>query len=109
MVETIGVSQFACQQFTEAGILGELITTPLSENSISPRTALAVHQGKVPASYDQNIPVRSLSNEELRILEFGRTQWKSVFCGGLLLSLAAAKESALRWRRGSRPRAPMSP
>ena len=34
MVETIGVSQFACQQFTEAGILGELITTPLSENSI---------------------------------------------------------------------------
>jgi hypothetical protein len=35
MVETIGVSQFACQQFTEGGILGELITTPLSENSIS--------------------------------------------------------------------------
>ena len=34
MVETIGVSQFACQQFTEAGILGELIATPLSENSI---------------------------------------------------------------------------
>jgi len=34
MVETIGVSQFACQHFTEAGILGELITTPLSENSI---------------------------------------------------------------------------
>jgi hypothetical protein len=34
MVETIGVSQFACQQFAEAGILGELITTPLSENSI---------------------------------------------------------------------------
>ena len=34
MVETIGVSQFACQQFTEAGVLGELITTPLSENSI---------------------------------------------------------------------------
>ena len=34
MVETIGVFQFACQQFTEAGILGELITTPLSENSI---------------------------------------------------------------------------
>src|SRR5262252_1835655 len=27
-----GVSQFACQQFTEAGILGELITTSLSEN-----------------------------------------------------------------------------
>src|SRR6516225_4509567 len=30
-VETIGGSQFACQQFTEAGILGELITTPLSK------------------------------------------------------------------------------
>jgi hypothetical protein len=63
---------------------------------------LAVHQGKLPASCDQNIPVRSLSNEELRILEFGRAQWKSVFRGGLLLSLAAAKGSALRWRRGSR-------
>jgi hypothetical protein len=25
------VSQFACQQFTEAGILGELITTALRE------------------------------------------------------------------------------
>jgi hypothetical protein len=34
MVETIGVSQFACQHFTEAGILGELITTPLFENGI---------------------------------------------------------------------------
>jgi hypothetical protein len=31
MVETIGVSQFACQQFTEAGILGELIISPLSD------------------------------------------------------------------------------
>ena len=34
MVETIEVPQLACQQFTEAGIPGELITTPLSENSI---------------------------------------------------------------------------
>jgi len=34
MVETIGVPQFVCQQFTEAGILGELITTLLSENSL---------------------------------------------------------------------------
>jgi 2-alkyl-3-oxoalkanoate reductase len=30
-----------------------------------------VHQGKVPASCDQNIPVRSLSNEELRIPKGG--------------------------------------
>src|SRR5262249_30326460 len=61
------------------------------------------------ASRDQNIPVRSFSNEELRMLEFGRTQWKSVFRGGLLLSLAAAKGLVLRGRRGSRPRAPVSP
>jgi hypothetical protein len=43
MVKTIGVSQFACQQFTEAGILGELITTPLSENSIGGASARYQH------------------------------------------------------------------
>ena len=61
MVETIGASQFACQQFTEAGILGELITTPLSENSVGGASG----QGIKKIS-----PVRSLSNKELRILEF---------------------------------------
>jgi hypothetical protein len=40
-------------------------------NGLARRSALAVHQGKVLASCEQNIPVRSLSNEELRILEFG--------------------------------------
>jgi hypothetical protein len=49
MVETIGVSQFACQQFTEAGILGELITTPLSENSIGDASGQGT--SKLPPKY----------------------------------------------------------
>jgi NAD(P)-dependent dehydrogenase (short-subunit alcohol dehydrogenase family) len=38
---------------------------------------------------------------------FGRTQWKSVFRGGLLSLPEAARGSVSQWRRGSRPRAPI--
>ena len=54
MVETIGVSQFACQQFTEAGILGELITTPLSENSVGGASGQGI--SKLQTKYPCSLP-----------------------------------------------------